>query len=234
MHVSADILREPGRAEFSLSERDRPFPALVRGPREARRRGPERLRERILPLHLERAHHRPEETGESTTSPDTTRAVRPGRRPAQAPRLSNRGAPARLRSVPCDRWSLPTLTWKRSSELGTPFSSSDRHEPDRHARLPHLMTGQARRADETIAVGEERSATSTRGAARRGGEHRPAREQLRAPAAPVGEGVLAVCTVSTASKQSRDGLQAANSGCSSTTPRKEMWRSAASDAGTGR
>ena len=44
----------------------------------------------------------------------------------------------------------------------------------------------------------------------------------------------AVCTVSTASKQSRDGLQAANSGCSCTTPRNERWSSAASEARTGR
>src|SRR5258705_6785667 len=64
-----------------------------------------------------------EETGESTTSPDTTsprdpvaaQLMRHGSRTA-AP--SRTGGPSHVMMV------LPTLIWKRLSELGTPFSSS--------------------------------------------------------------------------------------------------------------
>ena len=108
-----------------------------------------------------------EETGESTTSPDTTPPFAPvaAQLMAQGSRTAERWrdcGPSQVMVVP--HLDLEALVGARH-----PIVILGWHETDRHARLPHLLTGQARGADETIAVGEESERHVDRGAPRRGG-----------------------------------------------------------------
>ena len=173
MHVSADILpRAWSRRMLTFGARSTlPRPGML-APRSASGEARSALANASLPSTLSEPTIAREEAGDEQRLP---RITTPSLTPVAAQLIAQGSRTAvrsrRLRSIPGDR-GLPTLTWKRSSELGTPSSSSDGTCPTASARLPHLLAGQARRADETIAVGEQSERHVARGAARRGGAAR--------------------------------------------------------------